>query len=67
MATKCVQCGKHAATETTITGRQLCSRCNDELHGLTVGTIASGGNVGASISTSGWYQRIKAARRGRAN
>lgn len=64
MAFTCDSCRKKHTTrpQITMTGRQLCERCNDSLLGATAGYVASGTIEGA-ISTSGWYSRLRERRR----
>lgn len=47
-----------------MTGRDLCQPCQDTLLGLSAGVIASGGDVGQSIATAGWFSRLRERRRG---
>lgn len=44
------------------TGRELCSDCHDSLLGLAAGSLASGGDVGTSIATAGWFARLRKRR-----
>jgi hypothetical protein len=53
---------------TTVTGRELCPRCNEEFLGLAAGMMACGGDVdggvGHAISTAGWFSWIRRFGRG---
>jgi hypothetical protein len=74
VATLCYTCRRRPATpaRTSVTGRKLCDRCADALLGMAAGVIA-GQNAGASpsaqvgqgIATTGWFARIREARRRR--
>lgn len=73
----CAQCGRQAGglgsskveLVTTVTGRRVCRRCQDELLGAAAGIIAAGPQsststqVAAAVSTAGWFSRIRAVRR----
>jgi len=71
MAT-CQSCRKRTADpkRKSITGRQLCPQCADQLDGLAAGLIASElqgksgpESVGTAIATAGFFERLRARRR----
>jgi len=62
----CQQCGKRqrGPARVTVTGRQLCPTCNDQLTGLAAGMVASGGDPARTIATAGWFGILRRRRRG---
>lgn len=65
MSYRCNQCERAFSGEPTetITGRELCPTCNDQLMGLAAGLMVAGGDadggVGNAISTAGWFGRVR--------
>lgn len=60
---RCDQCDRVIkGTPVRTATRELCQTCADTLNGLTAG-VMSGGGVGESIATSGWYSSLRQRRR----
>lgn len=50
---------RHAHPPDRHGARELCDPCQDELMGMTAGTIAGGGEVGPAIATAGFFKRLR--------
>jgi hypothetical protein len=65
----CDNCRKRKAVPArrSVTGRELCDPCADQLLGAAAGMLAaqqSGSDpVAGALSTAGWFRRIRAARK----
>ncbi len=49
----------------TVTGRRLCTSCDDQLLGQTAAAVLGGpgGATAGGLATAGWYARVKALAR----
>jgi hypothetical protein len=57
---RCDQCRRLIQGEPVRTAtRTLCVACGTTFLGLAAGTMAGNGDVGQSIATAGWFERLR--------
>jgi hypothetical protein len=62
---RCDQCRRPIQGEPVRTAtRTLCDACGTTFLGLAAGTMAGNGDVGQSIATAGWFERLRRRNRG---